>query len=92
MVFSWNFIHPKMFEFEYDLRGISTAHQQTINELLTGFLEIGNFIKYRREFKNWCSKVGAKKVEVHRNDMSNINSWKTLVATLLDLAEKSTQS
>ena len=81
-----------MFEFEYDLRDISTAHQQTINELLTGFLEIGNFIKNKQEFKKWCNKVGAKKVEVHRNKMDNIKSWKDLVATLLDLAEKSSNS
>ena len=89
MVFSWNFIHPRMFEYEYDLRGIDKPHQQTINELLTGFLEIGNFIKYRQDFQEWCRKVGANKVEVHRGEMENINSWKSFIATLLDLAEKS---
>ena len=92
MVFSWNFIHPRMFEYEYDLRDIPTSHQQTINEYLTGFLEIGNFIKHRLMFKNWCNKVGAKKAEVHRGKMDNIRSWKSLIATLLELAEKSAES
>ena len=87
MVFSWSFVHPKMFDQEYELRNIGISQRREIQDYLSNFLDLGKFIQIKDKIRFWCQKTKAKSVKISRSDCSRINSWQTFIATLLDLAE-----
>ena len=78
-----------MFDEVYEIRNIGISQRRELQEYLSSFLELGRFIQIKDKLKYWCKKVGAKPVRVSKQDCSRVNSWQALIATLLELAEKS---
>ena len=60
-----------------------------INLFLGNFLEIGRFIKLRKELKELGKKHNVDRRQIPKGDMTKVNSWPLFLATLVDLAEKS---
>lgn len=65
------------------------AQKGRINLFLGNFLEIGRFIKLRKELKELGKKHNVNRRLIPRGDVSSVNSWPLFLATLVDLAEKS---
>ena len=91
MVLRWNFLHPKMFGYEINLSKVGPAQRQKLTQFLTTFLEIGRFMKLRRELKAWVKKVNVRSDEVQKRDMTKIKSWPSFIASLMVLAENAAQ-
>lgn len=70
---------------------MNPAKRTRLNNFLTTFLEIGKFIEMSDKLKSWCKKLNMKRSQVPTKDMTKINSWPLFIATLVDLAERSTK-
>ena len=89
MEFRHNFIHPKMLSSNAEFNSMSQAQKGRINLYLGNFLEIGKFIKLRKEIKELVKKFNVDRKKIPRGDISKVNTWPLFLATLLDLAESS---
>ena len=86
--FSHNFLHPKWFNHDLELSKINVAKRTELNNFLSTFLEIGKFIQINDELKKWIRKMNVRRDQIPMRDMTEIDSWPLLVATLVVLAEK----
>ena len=78
-----------MLSLDPEFNSMSQAQKGRINLFLGNFLEIGRFIRLRKELKELAKKHNVDKRQIPRGDISKVNNWPLFLATLLKLAENS---
>lgn len=78
-----------MLSSDAEFNEMSQTQKGRINLFLGNFLEIGRFIRLRKELRELAKKHNVDRRQIPRGDISKVNSWPLFLATLLNLAEHS---